>query len=75
LVRDADGRDVFEIEIRAANRVSNNFDLRRPDLVRIVLNPPGLGEKLSEFFLGDRDHFTGVIDDQGSGTGCSLIQG
>ena len=75
LVCDADGRDVFQIDIRAADRVSCDLDLRRPDLVWIVLDPSGLGKKLSEFFLGDGDHFSGVIDYEGSGTRGSLVQG
>src|SRR5580704_16354934 len=45
LVSDADGRDVLQIEIRAADCVSNDFDLRRPDLVWVVFNPSGLWEK------------------------------
>jgi hypothetical protein len=68
-------RDVFQIDIRAADRVSCDLDLRRPDLIWIVLDPFGLGKKLSEFFLGDGDHFSGVIDYEGSGTRRSLVQG
>jgi hypothetical protein len=62
LICDTDGRDFFQIDIRTADSVSSDFDLRRPDLVRIMLDPAGLREKLSEFFLGDGDHFSGVID-------------
>jgi hypothetical protein len=73
LICDADGRDVFHTDVRTADRLSRNFDLRRPDLVWVMLDPPGFRENLSEFFLGDGNHFPGVIDQEGSGTCGSLI--
>jgi hypothetical protein len=40
-----------------------------------VLNPAGLGEYLSEFFLGYRADFTFRVENYGSGAAGALIEG
>ena len=40
--------------LRAAERLDGDADLRRPDLLRIVLDPAGLRKDLREFLLRDR---------------------
>ena len=55
LVGDADGGDVRRrASPRAAERLDGDADLRRPDLLRVVLDPAGLRKDLRELLLRDR---------------------
>ena len=45
LVGDADGGDVLRPDVRAAERLDRDADLRRPDFLRVVLDPAGPRER------------------------------
>jgi hypothetical protein len=47
--------------------------LRGPDLFRIVLDPAGVRIDLFKLSLGQAADCTLVVEEYGSGTGCSLI--
>ena len=53
LVGNADGGNVAGAELRASERFDRDPDLRRPDLVRVVLDPAGARKDLPEFLLRD----------------------
>ena len=44
----------FGRDLRAAERLDGDADLRRPDLLRVVLDPAGLRKDLREFLLRHR---------------------
>ena len=74
LVGDADRRDVRQPHLRAAERLDRHRDLRGPDLLRVVLDPPRLREELSELFLRHRDGDAVVIEQDGARAGGSLVE-
>jgi hypothetical protein len=74
LVGDADRGDVARPDLRAAERLDRDADLRRPDLLRIVLDPAGLREQLRELFLRDRANRAVAVEDDGPRAGRSLVE-
>ena len=74
LVGDADGRDVARPQPGAAERLDRDGDLRRPDLVRVVLDPAGLREDLLELLLRDADDGAVVVEHDGAGAGGALVE-
>jgi hypothetical protein len=50
-------------------------DLSRSDLLRVVLDPAGLGKYLIEFLLSDGPNRTFAIKQERARTGCALIEG
>ena len=75
LVGDADGGDVPRPQVRAPQRLDGDGDLRRPDLVGIVLDPARLRKDLLELPLPDGDDGAVVIEDDGARAGRALIEG
>ena len=61
-------------DIGSPDGVGRDTDLAGPDFVGIVFDLTRLREKLGEFFLGDGDYFSGVVNYQRSGTRRSLVQ-
>ena len=59
----------------AAERLDGDGELRRPDLLRVVLDPAGLREDLRELLLGHADDGAGVVEDDGAGTRGALVEG
>ena len=47
-------------------RFDGDADLRRPDFLRVVLDPPGRRKHLCEFLLGDRANRAVTIEDDGA---------
>ena len=74
LVGDADGRDVLRAHLRPPERFDGDADLRRPDLLRVVLDPPGARKDLREFLLRDRADRAVVIEDDGARAGRALVE-
>ena len=74
LVGDADRGDVPRPDLRAAERFDADADLRRPDFLRVVLDPAGLRKDLCELLLRDRADGAVVIEDDGARTGRALIE-
>jgi hypothetical protein len=66
LIRNPDRRDVFRLRIRLLHCLDGDTHLCRPDLVRIVFNPPGVREYLSKFFLSDGTYDTLFIEQNAS---------
>ncbi len=75
LVGDADRGKVGRRDAGLRDRLGEHAELRRPDLGRIVLHPARLRKVLLELLLRDGANGAGVIEDNGAGTGRSLIQG
>src|SRR5439155_18156235 len=74
LVGNADGGDITRSQLRIRECLRRHARLRRPDFIRIVLDPAGLWEKLREFLLGDGDDISAVIEYDRARTGCALIE-
>src|SRR5256885_2799514 len=74
LVRDADGRDLASTQPRLGQCRAGDRDLRAPNFARIMLHPTGLWEELLELPLRDGADRAGVVKDDGTGTGRSLVQ-
>jgi hypothetical protein len=66
LIRDADGRDVLRAHLGPPQGFDGDADLRRPDFLRVVLDPPGRRKHLCEFLLGDRANRAVTIEDDGA---------
>ena len=75
LVGDADGRDVAGRDVQAGDGLAGHADLRRPDLVRVVLDPARLRKNLPELPLRNREHAALPVEDDGAGAGRTLIEG
>jgi hypothetical protein len=74
LIGDADRGDVRRVEPRALDRLRRDGRLRRPDLLRVVLDPSGLRIDLPELLLRHRHDGTGVVEDDGARAGGALIE-
>ena len=74
LVRDADGRHVARAQRGRGQHIDRHADLRRPDLLRVVLHPAGLGEDLPELALRGPLDPAVVIEQDGAGAGGPLVQ-
>ena len=64
LVGDADRGDVPGSEARLGQRLARDLELGRPNLLRVMLDPPGLGEDLAKLLLGHGDE-CGQLDRTG----------
>src|SRR5262245_16639880 len=74
LVRDADRGHVFRPHARASERFDGDADLRRPDLLRIVLDPAGVRKNLPELLLRDAADRTVAIEHDGARARGALIE-
>ena len=73
LVGDADGGEVGGAEGALLQGGGDHFAGAPPDLVRIVLDPSGLGVDLFVLFLGDADDAAGMVENDEAGAGGSLV--
>jgi len=55
--------------------LTHDFTSIRPDFLRIVLYPPCLGEDLAVFELACGDGASIVVEDNGTGARCALVNG
>src|SRR3569623_12359 len=74
LVGDADGGDVAPRQAGLGDGLGGDAELRRPDLVGVVLDPARLREDLTEFLLRDGLDPACVIEHDRAGTGGALIE-
>src|SRR5262249_17823493 len=75
LIGDADGRDVAGAGARGATGPAEHGERDAPDLLRVVLDPPGLRKVLRELAIGTaRDPAATVEHEDGRSRG-SLIDG
>ena len=74
LVGDPESGHIFGGEFGFGEYIASNFQLRRPDFARVVLNPAGLGKDLLKFFLSHGMDLTALVEEDGTGTGCPLIE-
>jgi hypothetical protein len=65
---------VSRARINPAQRLHGNTDLRTPNLLRVVLDPPGLRKYLIEFALCHGSEGTSTIEQEGTGTRRALVQ-
>jgi hypothetical protein len=49
--------------------------LRKPDFLRVLLHPAGLGENLADFLLGHRFDLAFLVKNNGAHAGGSGIEG
>src|SRR5262249_35029568 len=73
LVGDADSGEVGGRDAGPRERLVGHRRLRRPDVHRIVLRPGRARKVLLEFLLRDGVYGASMIEDNGAGTGRSLI--
>src|SRR5437016_4768482 len=64
LVRDAERPDVAVARARPAARLAQHAQRHLPDLLRIVLHPPGPGIVLRELGIGAPDNAPETVDDE-----------
>ena len=74
LVGDAYARDVQSVDVDCGDRFGDDRRLRRPYLVRIVLDPSRFGKQLGEFALRDRPNQPFAVEYDRTGAARSLIQ-
>jgi hypothetical protein len=75
LVGDADRRHVGRLELGGSQRFLGHGQLRRPDLLRIVLDPTGLGKRLAKLPLGQGHDVARLGEHNGAGRSRALIEG
>ena len=75
LVRDPDRGQVGGVRACVGERVLGRGRHRGPDLVRIVLHPPGLGEVLAELPVAASDRPQALVDDETGGSRGALVDG
>ena len=63
------------LDARLGQRLARRFELRHPDLLRVVLHPAGPGEVLRDLALRRGDGRAGLIEDNGAGRGGPLVEG
>ena len=74
LIGNADARYVFGAGTCFLKSFTSDSDLRRNNVLGIVLNPSGLGKDLLELALGNGADGTSLIEQQGARAGGALIQ-
>jgi hypothetical protein len=75
LVRDANGGDIAGFGTGFVHGFDSDAELRRPDLLRVVLDPAGIRIDLFNFLLRDGADAPGMIEDNRAGAGRSFIEG
>ena len=74
LVGDANGRHIARAGASFLQSFKCDGDLRRNDVLGIVLDPAGLGKDLIELALGNGADGAALIKQKSSRAGCALIQ-
>jgi hypothetical protein len=74
LVRDSDRRNIGRPGSHSGQRLEGNSDLRKRDLLGIVLNPSRLRKDLLELLLRHRPHRSVLIEQKRPRTRRPLIQ-
>ena len=75
LVGDADRGEVLVREVGSGQREADHLTDVLPDLLRVVLDPAGAREDLLVLDLAGLDDLAGVVEDDRSGAGGSLVDG
>ena len=73
LIGDANRGDVGHVNVALRQRALDHFIRARPDLHRIMLNPPRLGIDLLMFLLIETNHLTAVIKHHEASAGGALV--
>ncbi len=74
LVGNADCGDLIGANIRMCQHFYQRGALRSPDVHGIVFNPARFRVDLGKFALGNRDNVGVMIENNGAGAGCALIE-
>ena len=74
LVGDADGRQVGGLDAALGHHLHHDGVLGGPDFHGVVLHPALFGVDLGEFLLADGDDILLLVEQDGPGTGGSLVQ-
>ncbi len=75
LVGDADGGDLPGRNAGLAQDGLRRLELRRPDVLGVVLHPAGLGVDLGELAALGGDGLCLLVEEDGAGAGGALVQG
>src|SRR6202011_4800118 len=75
LVGNPDGGEIFGTQLFSPHGFSDNFLRAAPDFIRIVLDPPRLGEDLFVFLLSNGNDPSGMVEDDKTCAGRALIDG
>src|SRR5258706_5306787 len=73
LIGNTDRGDLARADSRARDRFHRYADLRFPDFVRVVLDPPRLRKYLAEFLLRDCLDRARMIEHHRTRAGCALV--
>ena len=73
LVGDANGRQIARFDPSPGQRRAGDLKLTGPDLARVMLHPPGLGENLLKLLLCGGADSASMLKDNRPGTRCPLI--
>ena len=74
LVGDANGRQIARFDPSPGQRRAGDLKLTGPDLARVMLHPPGLGENLLKLLLCGGADGASMLKDNRPGARCPLIQ-
>ncbi len=75
LVGDPEGLCHAAVFLETSRDLGKGGTDRRPDLVGVVLDPPGTGEVLGELAVGDVDDPCVGVDDEGTNPGGARVDG
>ena len=73
LIGDPDRRNIGRRQVGLGKCLDGGFDLRPPDLVRVVLDPTALRIDLRVFFLADRNGIAAVVKNNCTTAGRALV--
>src|SRR5206468_1350206 len=74
LVGDAHSGEIGGAQASPTEGLECHTDLRRPDFVRVVLDPAGFREELLDLLLGDGTDRAIVVKDDGAGAGRAFVE-
>ena len=74
LVGDADGRHLPGVDVGGVHHLGQRLLFHVPQIHGVMLHPAGLGIDLAEGILGAGHDAAGAVEQDGTGTGGSLIQ-
>ncbi len=75
MVGDTYSSDVFRGEVGFGEGLTRDCALAFPDFERVMLNPAGLGEDLTEILLNSGGDLAILSKEDGAGAGGALIEG
>ena len=74
LVGNSECDDVAGPHLRFAEHFDSRRELRRENVVGIMLDPAFVGIDLLEFMLRHAYDFAGMVEEDGARTGCALVE-